>query len=301
MRGRMRTFALKFAAFAALFGVLGALYGYGIRPRQLRWGATAAEIEHAIPEDDIVRHPAFDATRAITIHARPDEIWPWLVQMGYSRAGFYGYDMIENPGSGTGIRSARTIRPAFQHPHTGDVLPLSVAASLEFGSIEPNRRLVWRAHDVPPSGVFIWQLVPVDGNSTRLISRIRWRYLSDWLGFSLGIFTEFADHVAVRAILCGIRDRAEHRKPQLLAVQGIEIGAWFLAFGAFCVCIAVFVLRRRWGIAWLLALGAGLLLLLELYASPPGLLSGALSIAFLWLMIRSLRRAGSSPSAPAIQ
>jgi hypothetical protein len=61
-----------------------------------------------MPEDNIVAHPVFDATRAITIRAMPETIWPWLVQMGFKRAGFYGYDLIENIGNGSEIRSATT-------------------------------------------------------------------------------------------------------------------------------------------------------------------------------------------------
>jgi hypothetical protein len=96
-----------------------------------------------MPADGIVPHPAFDATRAITIRARPEAVWPWLVQIGYGRAGFYGYDLIENPGSGAGIRSAQKVLPQLQNPHPGDVLPLSAAATLIYGPIEQNHYLVW--------------------------------------------------------------------------------------------------------------------------------------------------------------
>lgn len=202
--------SLKALSVLALCGILGSLYWWGIRPAQLHWGATPAEIARSMPEDQAVDAPAFDATRAITIRATPEQIWPWLVQMGFGRAGFYGYDLIENLGSGTGIRSARTLVPALQNPQPGDVLPISVAATLAFGSIERNRFLIWRSTHVPFDGVFIWELVPIDQSRTRLISRIRWTYVKDPQGIALGAFTEFADHVAVRKILKGIRDRAEN-------------------------------------------------------------------------------------------
>lgn len=57
---------------------------------QLRWGATTEERGRSMPGDGMVSDPIFVATRAITIHARPEDIWPRLVQMGYNRAGFYG-------------------------------------------------------------------------------------------------------------------------------------------------------------------------------------------------------------------
>ena len=66
-----------------------------------------------MPGDDLVANPTFVATRAITIRGRPEDIWPWIAQMGFDRAGYYGYDLIENIGSKTGIRSAESIVPEF--------------------------------------------------------------------------------------------------------------------------------------------------------------------------------------------
>lgn len=237
-----------------------------------------------MPEDNLVANPAFDATRAITIEGRPEDIWPWLAQMGYNRAGFYGYDLIENLGSTAGIRSATAILPALRNPNPGDPLPISSVASLEFGPIEPNRFLVWRGHGPSPGGVFIWQLVPLDGSHTRLISRIRWRYLKDPLGFSLGLFTEFSDHVAVRAILRGVRDRVEGRPPAPLWVQAAEIGCWLLALLDLLIAAVFVVRRRRWRRAWLLALGAGLLLQFVLYADEAVGVKVALTLPYTFLI-----------------
>src|SRR5690349_6473826 len=55
----------------------------------LRWGATDAEVTAPMPGDELVPEPSFSATRAITIDAPPEAVWPWLVQLGYGRAGFY--------------------------------------------------------------------------------------------------------------------------------------------------------------------------------------------------------------------
>lgn len=277
---------------AALIGLLCALLAVYllIRPSQLHWGATRPEIHRAMPEDGIVPHPAFDATRAITIRARPDDIWPWLAQMGYGRAGFYGYDLIENPGGGAGLRSADRILPQWQHPRTGDSIPISVAATLVYGTVDPGHCIVWRANDTPPSGVYIWQLVPIDATHTRLISRIRWNYLHDPLDFVLGLFTEFADHVAVRAILRGIRDRVEGRPPKSLVAQGIEIGAWLFTGFDFGFAALLILFARRWHKFWLFALAAGLLLDFELYATPPAAVAAALPVLLLGLMVRTLRR-----------
>jgi hypothetical protein len=281
-----RNITIRLAALAILALLLAAIYAFWIRQRQLHWGATAEEIARPMPADDMVQHPAFDATRAITIRARPEQIWPWLVQMGYGRAGFYGYDLIENPGGGSAMRSAHTILPQFQNPRPGDILPLSVAASLVYGPIEPNHHVVWLGRDDPPAGVFIWQLVPVDESHTRLISRIRWRYLRTPFGFVLGVFTEFADHVAVRAILGGVRDRAEGRTPRSLFSQACEIASWLLAVFELALASGWIFRWHGWKQAWLLAAGAGFLLQLLLYSGLPVWLSAPLPLLYLAVMLR---------------
>lgn len=288
-------------ATLGLLGILGAIYWFLVRPGQLHWGATPSELAAPLPEDDVVRNPAFDATRAITIAAPPEKIWPWLVQMGYGRAGFYGYDLIENPGSGSGLRSADRILPQFQDPRPGDPLPLSVAASLQFGTVEAPRVLVWRGREAPPAGVFIWALAPVDATHTRLISRIRWRYLDSVEGRVLGLFTEFADHVAVRAILRGVRDRVEGRRTPSLTLQAAEIAAWMLALGEFAGAALLVLFRVRWRAPWLAALGAGLLLQWELYGPAPPWLNALLPWAFLALLLAWRRRRLKAATNPLVE
>src|SRR5271167_456036 len=90
------------------------------RPQQLHWGATDEEVARAMPGDEIQRQPIFNATRAITIQARPEQTWPWLVQIGYKRAGWYGYDWLDNGG----IPSADRIIPSLHHIKVGDTVPI---------------------------------------------------------------------------------------------------------------------------------------------------------------------------------
>jgi hypothetical protein len=278
--------ATRFAAILFLLVLLGSLYSFLIRPAQLHWGATPEELAQPMPEDNIVAHPVFDATRAITIHATPEAIWPWLVQMGYKRAGFYGYDLIESIGNGSGVRSATKILPEYQHPKIGDPVPLSFAATLVFGSINPNSWIVWRSRDRPTYGVFIWELVPMSANSTRLISRIRWNYAPGSWSKALGLFTEFADHVAVRRILKGIRDRAEGRPSPSLALEALEIAGWLVALFEFSLAIGFVAAWRRWQVAWALALGAGALLQFILYSDTPAWIHAVLPWLYLMLIIR---------------
>ena len=263
------TVFFKSVSILFLLVLLLAAYFWGIRPAQLQWGATSAELARSMPEDQIVNDPVFDATRAITVHATPEQIYPWLAQMGFGRAGFYGYDLIENLGSSSGIRSAQTIVADFQNPKPGDELPLSIAATLVFGEIKPNRYIVWKDSDDPPDGVFIWELVPIDAHNTRLISRIRWNYQKTPSGLLLGVFTEFTDHIAVRRILEGVRDRAEGRPAESLTREGFEIASWCIAALSFIIALLYIAFWRKWAWAWAMALATGLLLEFVLYGDMP--------------------------------
>jgi hypothetical protein len=264
-----RSVGIRLLAVIGLPCLLIAVYLLLIRPTQLRWGATAEEVARSMPGDGLVSSPPFCATRAITIRGKPEEIWPWLVQIGYGRAGFYGYDLIENIGSKTGIRSADSILPALQHPKTGDVLPISAVASLVFGRIEPNKYLIWQGEIAPSNGSFIWALYPIDQSHTRLVSRIRLRYHWTDLRLPLDLFTEFADPVAVPKILLGIKDRVEGRPAQPLGMEAAQIAVWFLALAEFAFAAVLVLRRRRWGRAWLLGLASGILSLVALYGHAP--------------------------------
>ena len=87
------------------------------RAWHLRWGATDAEVAAPMPGDELVGSAAFCATRAITIDAPPSDVWPWLVQVGFGRAGFYSYDWADN----LGRRSVRVLLPQYQSPLPGDL------------------------------------------------------------------------------------------------------------------------------------------------------------------------------------
>jgi hypothetical protein len=69
-----------------------------VRPWHMRWGAARKEVAAAMPGDDIVPRAQFNATRAMTIEAPPDDVWPWIAQLGYRRGGFYTYDLVDNAG-----------------------------------------------------------------------------------------------------------------------------------------------------------------------------------------------------------
>ena len=91
------------------------------RRRHLRWGATDDEVRGPMPGDDLVPRASFNATRGITIAAPPQKVWPWIVQMGYKRAGFYSYALLDNAGH----ESPSVVLDEFQDPQVGDWMPMS--------------------------------------------------------------------------------------------------------------------------------------------------------------------------------
>jgi hypothetical protein len=109
----------RIAVWVAVAGAgLLAAYARLVRPWALRWGATAEEAARPLPGDGLVAKADYVATRAITIDAPPHQVWPWLVQIGSGRAGWYTYDRLDN----AGVPSAIEIVPDFQHLQVGDVV-----------------------------------------------------------------------------------------------------------------------------------------------------------------------------------
>jgi len=287
---------LRLSAALALPTLFALLYLVAIRPAQLHWGATTEEIARSMPGDELVPAPSFLATRAITIEANPQTIWPWIAQMGYRRAGFYGYDLIENIGSEKGIRSADKIIPGLQNPKTGDELPISGVDSMYFGQVAPESYLIWRGRATPSDGSFAWALYPIDTNHTRLVCRARLHYHWASLGLlSLDLFTEFTDHVAVPKILTGIKTRVEGHPPQSLAAEAAEVLVWVLLLAEFTAAVFLIFRRRRWSRAWLLALAAGLSLLFALYAHAPYWIGALLAAGTLAGLVLSSRADAGSP------
>jgi hypothetical protein len=195
---------LWFLAAAGAASAAALAYLRLIRPWQLSWGATADEVGRPLPGDEVVPDPTFNATRAITIAARPDHIWPWLLQVGVKRAGWYSYDLLDN----LARPSAREIIPELQQLAVGDVVPLSPDGKqgVHVLALDLPRSMLW---GTLPDTTWLWMLEPRADGTTRLITRIRshYRWLSPSIAFSL--LVEFADIWMIRKMLLNVRERAE--------------------------------------------------------------------------------------------
>jgi len=174
----------------------------------LNWGATPDETAGDLPGDELLPDPDLLATRAITIGAPPDAIWPWLVQMGSGRGGAYTYDWIENL-LRLDMHSADEILPQFQDVKVGDEFPLGrTGKSMRVEVLDPEAAFTIGFAD--RTWVWIFALVPVPGG-TRLISRNR---IATPGASALGrlftmLFMEPGSLVMERKMLLGIKERAE--------------------------------------------------------------------------------------------
>jgi hypothetical protein len=197
------------------YEILDALSGLALfataplyRHWHVRWGATDDEVRGSMPGDELVPQASLSATRAITIDAPPERVWPWIVQMGYRRAGFYTYDLIDNDG----YPSADRVLEEYQHLEVGDWafpmnglfgirFPVNETTAFKVKAIETNKWLLWEK----PNSTWAWVLSPLPGGRTRLISRQKAHYPEP---FTM-ILMEFGDPPMVRRVLKGIKARAE--------------------------------------------------------------------------------------------
>ena len=196
---------------AAIMGSLAPwAYLLAVRPWHLRWGATEDETRRTLPGDELVAHPAWESTRAVTIQAPASEIWPWLVQMGQGRGGLYTYDWLENL-AGLDIHSADRIIPELQHLEIGDSVGFSAEGEPKVAAIEPNRLLTLHI-----SSNFSWAFVleKPDERTTRLILRSRIDAKPRQLfALAYSLFVELPHFIMERKMLLGIKERAESGQP----------------------------------------------------------------------------------------
>lgn len=199
MRWRKSILWFLLASLAALV-----VYAAALRPWFLRWGATVEETHKTLPGDSVLPNAPSAATRAITIHAPPERVWPWIAQIGQGRGGLYSYTWLENL-VGCQIVNADRIHPEWQDIKPGDGVRLHPKMPpIPVLLVEKNRALVLGSAvgtaQVPP---VTWAFVieGASGNATRLL--IRWRSTEH------AYFLEPIHFTMERRMMLGIRERAE--------------------------------------------------------------------------------------------
>ncbi len=176
-----------------------------------------------LPGYEFIKNPRYHTTRAITIDAPASEVWPWLVQMGQGRGGFYSYDWLENL-VGLAIHSADAIIPELQDLKVGDQVRLApvdsrgTAFAMDVAVLEPERSLVLRAPGTLEDALeaalpyatwaFILELISED--TTRLIVRFRSDFKPTLRGLVRNKYALAVPHFLMESkTMLGIKSRAE--------------------------------------------------------------------------------------------
>jgi hypothetical protein len=154
-----------------------------------------------------VRDPHTVSTRAVSISARPEQIWPWLVQMGAGRGGLYSYDWLDRLFGYIDATSSDDILPQFQDLDVGDVIPLGSGPSWPVIVADRNQALV--VEPVAGAVSWAWTLDAVDASTTRLISRVRVRLDHRRLLLACAPAVDLPWFLMERKMLQGIKRRAE--------------------------------------------------------------------------------------------
>ena len=208
----------------AVIASAGAAYFLLARPWHMRWGATQDEIDAVLPGDSLCPQTTAQVTHAITIRAAPREVWPWILQFGQDRGGFYSYTFLENL-IGCEMRNSEQIVPEWQNRAVGDTVWFGTPkhfrgeARMIAAIVEPERSFVlvnppdWeriQAGEIGHEGTWAFVLRPEGQESTRLVVRLRAAsHPSLWKRAANYAFWEPAHFVMERKMLLTIKRLAE--------------------------------------------------------------------------------------------
>jgi hypothetical protein len=266
---------------ALILAVMGVTWAVGVEGWSDRWGATDDEVAGTLPGDDLIEEPAMVTTRAVTVDAPPELVWPWIAQFGQGRGGLYSYDWLERL-FGIDIASVDTILPGEQDIAVGDQIWITQPGypadlGLVVADMEPGRALVLAASTpdrpaAPEEAPWTWTfVVRSDGDGgTRLIVRNRnatigavgdvvWDRVVGPIGFAME-----------RRTILGIAQRAETAAGSDAAPVWRE-PLWFVALLLTGVAIlAITVTRAPLGrrVAYVVAFTAAATLVLFRFPSP---------------------------------
>jgi hypothetical protein len=199
----------KFVGVLAGLGILAVIIIVTLMPWMDRWGATDDEIAASYSADGLVPFPAVTYTRAITVNASAEEIYPWLVQMGAEKGGMYSYSWFETNVLQCELINADRIHEEWQGLKVGDKVKMCPGENwgppaYEVALMETDQALVIGHRENGKWGD-IWQfiLIPQTDGTTRLVTRSRDMKSGAWNVIRPGVF------IMERAMLLGIKERAE--------------------------------------------------------------------------------------------
>ena len=200
---------LKLAGILFGLAVVGVVALVLLLPWMDRWGATQTEIAASLSGDELVLSPRISYTRAISINAAPEEIYPWIVQIGAERGGWYSYEWFETSVLRCEISNADSIDERWQNLKVGDPVKMCPGTAgpppYQVALLEPGRAMIL-GHQENGDWIEVWQfvLLPQDDGTTRLVLRSR--------NAAEGWFWDVmrpGEFIMARGMLRGIKERAE--------------------------------------------------------------------------------------------
>lgn len=271
MKLRTRIFRL-FIGLVVLAVVLVAGFSF-YQAAMPHWGATPEEAALALPGDEILSAPDVDWTNARTINAPPEQVWPWLAQIGDTRGAFYSFTFIEDRvGALTGgtdytvnYTNANEIHPEWQNPQPGEQI---IQGLLKWDSLEPGKWLLASSVDPKVMGwTWVWQVAPsADGKGTRLVNRIGIQAMAGGDNPIMSFFIGNGAFIMEQRMMNGIKARAEGwAEPPYQ--ETLEMVLWFVALLVGIASAVLFIARRPW--APLAVAAASVIVLLVLTFSQP--------------------------------
>ena len=264
------------------------------------WGATEAEVTRTLPGDELIERTPSDSTHGAMIDAPPEEVWPWIAQIGDDRGGFYSYTFIENPlqkmaGGEAVYHNASRILPEFQNPQPGEGL---IVDSLQVYAVEPGKWLLaaQSSGDGDFGWVWLWHVEPVGTDQSRLLVRQAMRLFPEAGNPVMTTVTDLGAFVMGQRMIKGIKLRAEGRtEPALIEV--VEILLWVAALIVGVGAAVLFVMRPSWQAPLLLGLAALFTLIWFTVWLPPIWLRLVFDIALfalLWWVARRVTQASAA-------
>jgi len=190
---------------------------YGARRYYRNWGATKAECQMTLPGDTLVAEPAMQTTEAVYIDAPVSAVWPWLLQMGQDRGGFYGGQVLKNL-AGLNHHDADRVHPEWQQLAVGDLVRLAPegwmglpdGVTLRVADIVPEKCIVLSAIPAGPrwSAVWSFHVQPHWEDRVRLLTRARIAVRLPGEIFAMELLRPVLSLIA-RGLLLGIKHRVE--------------------------------------------------------------------------------------------
>jgi hypothetical protein len=265
------------------------------------WGATEAEAARTLPGDELIQRAPSDSTQAMTIDARPEEVWPWIAQIGDDRGGFYSYTFIENPaqelmmGGEPVYHNANRILPQFQNPQPGEGM---IMDTLQVYDAEPGKWLLaaQRSEAGKFEWVWLWHLEPAGTNQTRLLVRSAMRLALGPSNPVVSTVMGLGAHVMNWRMIEGIKLRAEGGT-EPAGIEIMEILLWVAVLVTGLAAGVLFVTRRAWRAPLLLGLAALFALIWFTFWLPSIWLRLFLDIALVVLLWWVARRTRTVPVA----